>query len=55
MLGGLAVFVVARRRWLAVERAMRRGEPLPRAVPAQVLAWLLVAVAAVAVVIVLVV
>ena len=53
VLAALTMFVIARQRWLAVERAMRRGEPLPRAVPAQLLAWVLVVVAAAAVVIVL--
>ena len=55
VLGGFAVFLLARQRWVAVDRAMRRGEPLPRVLPAHLLAWLLAAIAAAAVAIVLLV
>ncbi|MGW6918803.1 YidH family protein [Kitasatospora sp. NPDC054939] len=36
-LGGAALGAVAYRRWLRVEEAMRRGEPLPRS---RVLLWM---------------
>lgn len=50
-----SVFVAARQRWLAVDRAMRRGDPLPRLWIIPLIGWVLVATAITAVVVVLVV
>jgi putative membrane protein len=45
VLAGGGLLVAARRRWVAVDRAMRRGEPLPRFVMLHALSWLLAGVA----------
>lgn len=54
LMGG-AVLAVARPRWIAVDEAMRRGEPLPASRVMGVLSVILVAVAVVAVIVVLVI
>jgi uncharacterized membrane protein YidH (DUF202 family) len=43
------VVLVARRRWIAVDRAMRRGKPLPTSSMLHALSWLPAALAALAV------
>ena len=55
VLAGAAVFVTARPRWAAVERAMTRGQPLPRSRLGSALAVALTAVALGALVVVLLV
>ncbi|MFN2562256.1 MAG: YidH family protein [Jatrophihabitans sp.] len=50
---GAIVLATARPRWLAIDRAMRRREPLPGAPVVGALGFVLVAAAALAVVIVL--
>jgi putative membrane protein len=50
---GAIVLATARPRWLAIDRAMRRREPLPGASVVGALGFVLVAAAALAVVIVL--
>jgi putative membrane protein len=52
---GGAVLAAARPRWVAVDRAMRRGEPLPASRVVRSLGWLLVLAAVVAGVVVLLV
>ncbi|WP_141333600.1 YidH family protein [Myxococcus sp. AB025B] len=46
---GAAVFVNARRRWRAVQQAMREQQPLPAPRFAEALTWALIAVAVAAV------
>ena len=53
VLGG-CVFAAARQRWLAVQAAMQRGEPMPRARAAQWLGAALVLVAIACIVIALI-
>jgi putative membrane protein len=55
VLVGGAVLAAARPRWVAVDRAMRRGEPMPVSVAARSLGWVLVAAAVAAGVVVLLV
>ncbi len=50
---GLVVSIAARPRWRDVDRAMRRGEPMPPAVPVVFLGWALGAVGIGAIVLVL--
>jgi putative membrane protein len=52
VLVGGAVLGLARPRWRAVERAMRRGEPLPRWPVARSLGYLMAAAAVAAIVVV---
>jgi putative membrane protein len=54
VLSGGGLVVAARRRWVAVDRAMRRGEPLPRVVMLHALNWLLAGVALAAAILVFV-
>ena len=54
VLTGAAILATARHRWRAVDRAMRRGEPLPSSGLVAHLSWVLVAVAVAAVVLVIV-
>ena len=54
VLAGVGVLLEARRRWSAVDRAMRRGEPLPPATTVvRWLSWLLALAGVLAVVLVL--
>ena len=53
-LSGALVLGLARRRWRAVDRAMRRGEPLPTSNTIANLSWVLVAAAVAATVLVIV-
>lgn len=55
VLTGATVAVEARRRLDRVQRAMRRGEPLPRTRVANVIGWVLVVVAVAAAVLVVVI
>lgn len=55
VLTGAAVTWEGRRRFRAVQQAMRRGEPLPRTGVVQALSWVLVGVALAAAVVVLVI
>lgn len=55
VVAGGCLLVTARRRWAAVDRAMRRGEPLPSAGLLHILSWVLAATAAAAAVVVLIV
>jgi putative membrane protein len=52
VLAGAGVLVESRRRWIAVERAMRLGEPLPATPALRSLSWLVGAIALVAAVLV---
>jgi putative membrane protein len=52
VLGGLSVTLLSRRRWLAVEGAMRRREPLPHTVVPLLLTGTLLSVGALALVLV---
>jgi len=54
VLAGGALLVAARRRWLAVDQAMRRGEPLPTIGMLHALSWLLAAAAVAAAILVFV-
>lgn len=54
VLVGAAVSAESRRRFNAVQRAMRRGEPLPKTPALQVFGWILVGVACAAAVLVFV-
>jgi putative membrane protein len=54
VLGGI-VLASARPRWMAVDRAIRRGQPLPRARTTQALGYVLAAAAVAAAVLVFVV
>jgi putative membrane protein len=55
VLVGAAILFLARWRWIAVEQAMRRGEPLPSSGIIRSVSWLLVGVAIAAAVLVFVV
>lgn len=55
VLVGGTVLAAAKPRWTAVDRAMRRGEPLPLSRVARSLGWMLVAAAVAAGVVVLLV
>jgi putative membrane protein len=55
VLSGAVFFTEARRRWRAVDQAMRRGQPLPSTRVVGGASWILVAVAVAAVVLVLVI
>jgi len=55
VLVGGTVLAAARPRWAAVDRAMRRGQPLPSSRVAHSLGWMLVAAAVAAGVVVLLV
>src|SRR6266496_3153941 len=54
VLAGGGLLVAARRRWLAVDQAMRRGEPLPTIGMLHALSWLLAAAAVAAAILVFV-
>ena len=54
VLVGIGVLLAARRRWVAVDRAMRAGQPLPRTDGLLSLSWILAAIAVVAVVLILI-
>jgi putative membrane protein len=54
VLVGAAVSAESRRRFNAVQRAMRRGEPLPKTPALQMFGWILVGVAFAAAVLILV-
>ena len=54
VLVGATVLATARHRWRAVDRAMRRGEPLPSSGFIANISWVLVGVAIAAVVLVIV-
>jgi putative membrane protein len=54
VLAGGGLLVAARRRWLAVDQAMRRGEPLPTIGKLHALSWLLAAAAVAAAILVFV-
>lgn len=55
VLAGAAVAYAGRRRFQAVDRAMRRGEPLPPTGFGEAVSWVLVAVGLAAAVLVLVI
>ena len=54
VLAGGALLVAARRRFHAVDQAMRRGEPLPTVTPLHLLTWLLAGAAVTAAILVFV-
>jgi putative membrane protein len=54
VLAGGGLIVAARRRWVAVDQAMRRGEPLPTVGMLHALSWLLAGVAVAAAILVFV-
>ena len=54
VLAGGGLIVAARRRWVAVDQAMRRGEPLPTVGMLHALSWLLAGAAVAAAILVFV-